>query len=82
VKGSILERFSAAAGKEILAIFSTLNDLNLKTSLDSQLNVCSVCDCALKAKVWCPLDVFKPHMKKETIEALPAHCWILQESFH
>ena len=79
IKGNILERFSAAAGKEILAVFNSLHDLDLHTSLDKELNVCSVCDCALKAKVWCPVDVFAPHMKKETIDALPSWCWISGE---
>lgn len=79
-KGSILERFSGAAGKEILSIFSTLNELDLRTGLDDKLNVCTQCDCALRAKVWCPIGVFKPHMRKETIDSLPAHCWIVRES--
>ena len=80
VKGSLLERFSAAAGKELLAILNALNDLDLHTSLDSELNACSICDCSLRAKVWCPLDVFVPHMSKETLRALPSHCWIVVEN--
>lgn len=80
VKGNFFERFSAAAGKELLAILNTLNDLDLHTSLDSELNVCEICDCALRAKVWCPLDVFAPHMSKETLDALPSWCWIVGET--
>lgn len=76
VKGSILERFNAAAGKEILAIFNALNDLDLNTSQDKDLYVCHLCSCPLRSKVFAPIDMVKKHMVKETMDSLPDYCWI------
>lgn len=76
MKGNILERFNAAAGREILAIFNAMNDLDLKTSQDKDLFVCHLCSCPLRSKVFVPLDMVKKHMVKETMESLPDYCWI------
>jgi hypothetical protein len=78
VKGNILERFNAAAGREILAIFNALNDLDLHTSQDKELYVCHLCSCPLRSKVFAPLEMVKKHMVKETMDSLPDFCWIKQ----
>ena len=78
VKGNILERFNSVAGKEILAIFNAMNDLDLHTNLDKDLYVCHLCSCPLRSKVFAPLDMVKKHMVKETMESLPDFCWIKQ----
>jgi len=79
VKGGIKERFTAIAAKEIFAVFQSLNDLDLHTKLDSELNACSACDCPVKAKVWVPLPHIKKHMASETFKILPENCWIKTE---
>lgn len=78
VKGNILERFNAMAGKEILAIFNALNDLDLHTSRDKDLYVCHLCSCPLRSKVFAPLEMVKKHMVQETMDSLPDYCWIKQ----
>lgn len=47
-----------------------------QTQNDTLLHTCSACDCPLKIKVHCPLDVILKHMKKETFEKLHPHCWM------
>lgn len=56
------------------------NDLQLKTSLDEKLTVCSACDCPLKLKVWVPLEHILEHTSKEVKTRLWSNCWILRES--
>jgi hypothetical protein len=78
-KVSILQWFTGAAAREIMAIFSALNDLNLHTSQDDKLNVCKACDCPLKAKVWAPLQIIKKHIRKDALDRLDKDCWIRHE---
>jgi disulfide oxidoreductase YuzD len=78
-KKSILEWFTAAAAREIMAVFSALNDLNLHTSKDEELKVCTACDCPMKAKVWTPLPLIKKHLSQERFNDLAEDCWIRHE---
>lgn len=78
-KRKILDWFTATAAREIMAIFSALNDLNLKTSKDEQLKICMACDCPMKAKVWAPMPMIKKHLSQERFNALAANCWIRHE---
>lgn len=80
VKGGIKERFTAIAAKEIFAVFQSLNDLDLHTKYDAELNVCTTCSCPVRAKVWVPIDHVKKHMAPETFAILPEHCWIRKVS--
>jgi hypothetical protein len=76
---NLAQKFTAAAVKEIMGIFQMLNDLNLETSKDSQLNVCSACSCALKAKVWAPFKIIKKHITQDAWNALHPSCWMRKE---
>ena len=73
---NLAQKFTAAAVKEIMGIFEVMHDLNLETSKDAQLKVCSLCECPLLAKVHVPLDIVQKHMKPEVVESLPNFCWI------
>jgi len=53
------------------AVLKLVKDVS--TSHDEQLKGCAVCGCALKALVHMPL-IIKDY-NKETIKALPEHCW-------
>jgi len=77
--GNIFEWFTGVAAKEIMAIFSALNDLNLHTSQDEKLKVCQACDCPLKAKVWAPLPIIKKHLSTDRMSRLHQDCWIRHE---
>jgi hypothetical protein len=76
---NVLDWFTGIAAREIMAIFSALNDLNLHTSKDPDLKVCKACDCPLRAKVWPPLAIIKKHLSKERFDKLDRACWIRHE---
>ena len=75
-KGGLVERFSQATANEIMAVMGVLKDLNLHTSRESELHVCSKCDCPLSAKVFAPIDIVRKHIRPETMASLPEWCWI------
>ena len=75
-EGSLMQRLTAAAGKELLAIKNALNDLDMHSSRDRELKNCTKCDCPLVAKIWVPMPIIKKHMSPETVESLPSFCWI------
>lgn len=72
--------FTGQVVKEIKAIFSALNDLNLTTTVDDKLKVCLACDCPMKAKVWAPLHIIKKNIHKDAFARLDDRCWIRHES--
>lgn len=78
-KKSIMQWFTGTAAREIMAIFSALNDLDLHTSKDEKLNICKACDCPLKAKVWAPLRIIKKHLRQDSYHRLDEKCWIRHE---
>lgn len=51
-------------------------DLQLSTTHDDKLTVCSACDCPLKLKVWTPLDHILAHTSEDTKTKLDPRCWI------
>ena len=71
--------FVGAAVREIKAIFSALNDLNMTTSVDDKLKVCKACDCPMRAKVWAPLHIIKKHLRSDAFNRLDERCWIRHE---
>lgn len=50
---------------------------SVRTVNHAKLEACDRCGCALRAKVWAPL---KHILKVESIEPLPAWCWIIKEN--
>lgn len=51
--------------------------LSLKVSGERRLAQCSVCQCQLRLKIWCPVDLLRRRALPE--DKLPAHCWQLTE---
>jgi hypothetical protein len=76
-----LQKLTGAVASEIRTLISIKEDLALETSVDSKLNMCTVCDCKLILKVHTPLE----HILKETDEKTMAElrqvkdCWIWNE---
>ncbi len=68
--------YVVAAGELIKKTIEARSDIKLETDYDSQLMACGVCDCLLRAKVHCPLDVIVSKTKPEIMAALPSNCWI------
>ena len=46
------------------------------TSRDWQLHVCDACNCPMRIKIWCPLDIIKNNMTEETKTKLHSQCWM------
>jgi len=48
---------------------------NKVTVGDGRIQACKICGCALKAKVWIPLDILQKHMSAEQNDQFPEWCW-------
>lgn len=51
--------------------------LNLRVSGEKSLHTCSVCGCAMRLKVWLPLQTIKPEPAEESL--FDSNCWLLHE---
>ncbi len=73
--------FVAPAAAAIKRQVEKLNGRGLKTASDDKLGVCEACTCAMKVKVWVPIEYIKSHMTDATMDALRKgnNCWQLAE---
>lgn len=62
-------------GQKILNWISRIVEKR-KTTHDAGLHACWICGCALKAKVWLPLETIRRHEQKDLQETYPDHCWL------
>lgn len=76
--GSYGDFFAEEAADLIRKQIAIKHDMNLKTSNDESLGVCSACLCPLKLKVWAPLFHIKKHLKQDAKADLDKACWILE----
>lgn len=79
VRGNLAQRFNQIIARELHAVFGALKDQQMTTTRDSELAVCDICDCPMRAKVWVPLDLIDQELKPETRAKLPASCWIIKQ---
>jgi len=79
VKMGLYERFSKEAADEAMKVMGLLKSVDLRTPLDDQLHICDACDCPLRAKIWCPLDIILKHIPSENFERLDPGCWMRSE---
>lgn len=75
-KGDWKSFFTEEAAAHIMGVFSILRDLDLKTSQDEKLGVCSACLCPLKQKVHVKLEHVLRHTNEETKARLDPSCWV------
>lgn len=78
-KSTLADFFTEEAAQGIMAIFAAMRDLDLRTSKDQVLGVCSVCRCPLKAKVHVKLEHIIRHTSDEVMaqhREAPA-CWVV-----
>ena len=78
VRGNWMQKFSEAAGTELLSIMGSMKKQKMQTKHDDSLGVCGVCNCPMKAKVWSPMDLIQKHMRDEHRPELWEKCWIRQ----
>jgi len=72
--------FTHLYADRIKAMLQIKHDMELKTSVDEKLTVCSACDCPLKLKVWCPIETINQRLSSDTRTRLDPRCWVLSES--
>jgi hypothetical protein len=77
--GDLLDFFTSKASELIRLQLESKNNMKLNTDLDPLLGICSACHCPMKLKVWCPLDIIKSKLPKESSDALASECWIRHE---
>jgi len=80
-EGDFSKWFTAPASEAIKKQLERLSQLNLSTSLDEKLNICSVCLCPLKLKVQTPMAYIKKHLSDQVFDELKRvpGCWIVSE---
>lgn len=71
--------FTVPVSKAIRAAVEHRKEMNLSTSFDDQLQVCSVCLCPIKLKVHLDINRLLRDTPKATHDAFPQHCWIITE---
>ena len=59
----------------VIRLASRVN-LHMHTPSDDALNICNVCGCELKAKVWCSEEVIKATEDPGSLAFLPKECWV------
>lgn len=77
-KRDLSEFFTVPASELIRKRLGRLNDMNLTTSKDPELNVCQACLCPLRLKVYTPKDLILKRIKPKELEELDPRCWILK----
>lgn len=75
---SLSEYFTVPASNMIRRRFERLEQLELKTSHDAELNVCQACLCPLRLKVHTPMELILKRLKPEQRAELDPRCWILK----
>lgn len=78
-KGDILSWFTKPVSEAIRKALRDKDGMELSTSFDDILGVCSACSCPLKLKVWLPKDKIMKEMPKEAFDALHEKCWLRDE---
>lgn len=76
--GDFTAFFTKPIADKIRTQLEIRGDLQLRTSHDDKLTVCSGCDCPLKLKVWTPIDHILAHTSDDTKTKLDPRCWILK----
>lgn len=71
--------FTEPASMLIRKMLGIVKDLDLRTPHDDKLQICGVCYCPLKTKVWANRSHILRHLKPELQSQLPGHCWIRNE---
>lgn len=75
-KGDWLRYFTLPATEILRKQLNFRNEMGAKTSADDQLQVCSVCKCPLKLKVFVPMENIFKQTSPDIQAALPSFCWI------
>lgn len=78
-KGDWTRFFTVPMQSVVVRTLESVKGMNLTTGRDSELGVCTACDCPLKAKVWIPLSFIRARMPPAQVDQLWENCWIRKE---
>lgn len=78
-KGDWTRRFTVPTANAIRDMLIARKGMNLSTSFDDRLQVCTACDCPLKLKVHIERGRIVREMGPETLAKLDPGCWIPKE---
>lgn len=81
-KGDLSSWFTKPASAAISRQLAKMQERNISTTKDAELNVCELCLCPLKLKVQTPIKFIKPYMAPDTIRELKEKgkdCWLPKE---
>ena len=73
----LTDYFTEGTSEMIRKRFARLFAMNLTTTRDTQLKVCSACLCPLRLKVHTPMELIVKRLKPEQRSELDSRCWIL-----
>lgn len=74
---SLTDYFTGPLSEKMRARFARLFAMNLTTTVDDKLFVCSACLCPLRLKVFTPMELILKRLKPEQRSELDSRCWIL-----
>ncbi len=77
---NVLGYFTSKVAEKIKLQLEIRQDLDLKTSVDDKLGICTGCDCVNKLKVWTPTEHVAAHTSKEIMDRLHPKCWVRSET--
>jgi len=75
-KGDFTRWFTKPVSELVKKKMQRVHAMNLKTVHDDKLGTCVACECPLKLKVFCGIDLIHKHLKPEAKAELWEKCWI------
>lgn len=73
------ERFKNRIALAIRRQLEVKHRLGLFVSKEGELNMCRMCGCCLRLKVWTPISYIKAHVAPDEIASAPEFCWMKKE---
>lgn len=55
------------------------NRMKLKVASEDRLEMCKICGCALRTKIWVPIEHVRRHTTDEMRKQMPSFCWLKEE---
>ena len=78
-KGGLEAYFTVPVSNAIRRELERKQGMNLRTTHDEVLGVCTACSCPLPLKMWIPLSNILAKLPAESMKALDPSCWILPQ---
>lgn len=77
--GDIFSIFTQPVANKIREQLKIRKEMNLTTTHDAKLHICSACHCPLQLKPHVPISHIAAHLSEDDMRKLDPRCWILSE---